>query len=644
MARTQPQGSGVSRSGTRAVRLVFWLLGTVLLAIVVLPLLRLALQPSLASLAAAVNDIEVREALWLSVAGAFFAAVLSALFGIPLAYVLARSEFRGRGLIGAIVDLPLSVPHTVAGIALLMVFGRRGIIGAPADALLGVRFWATLAGIVVAMLFVSAPYTVNSARIGFQSVDQRLEMVARTLGLGPMARALARNLAACLARHRHRADPDFRAGDQRILRSRDPRLLSDDGTGEDLRALLAHRARRSLGGRRAAARFVVGSVCAVSPFRLWHDHRRYREMSRAGLDASDLTLQLGSFTLRGASLAVEPGEALALLGPNGAGKSVCLEAIAGFHRLARGSIQIGGRDVTALPPEQRRIGFVVQNFALFPHLSVEANVRLGARGHGNHVDIAGLLNRFGIAHLAAAQPTYLSPGEKQRVALARALGSRPELFLFDEPFAALDAATAFTLRDELAGFLRDSGLPAIFVTHDHTEARALADQVAIIEAGVIQQRGRATEVFDHPATPVIARFLGIENLLEGRIAAIEGERIRIDLGGGVIEAVRPEPAIATGQSVTLCIRAENVNLHPPQSSRQRGIIAARVVAIRPSGPLWTVNLDAGFPLIAYALPQTARECGLAPGASVDAEVEPTAVHALISPAGPEIAATLDSSS
>jgi len=181
-----PQSSALSRSGSsRIVYLVFWLLGTVLLAIVVLPLLRLALQPSLAGLAAAIDDAEVRQALWLSVAGAFFAALFAALFGIPLAYVLARSKFRGRGLIGAIVDLPLSVPHTVAGIALLMVFGRRGIIGEPADALLGLRFWATLAGIVVAMVFVSAPYTVNSARIGFQSVDPRLEMVARTLGLGP---------------------------------------------------------------------------------------------------------------------------------------------------------------------------------------------------------------------------------------------------------------------------------------------------------------------------------------------------------------------------------------------------------------------------------------------------------------------------
>lgn len=222
------------------------------------------------------------------------------------------------------------------------------------------------------------------------------------------------------------------------------------------------------------------------------------------------------------------------------------------------------------------------------------------------------------------------------MALARALGSRPELFLFDEPFAALDAATAFTLRNELAGFLRDSGLPAIFVTHDHAEARALADNVAIIEAGTIQQRGRAAEVFDHPATVGIAGFLGIENLLEGRIVSVEEKHIRVSVGRSVIEVARRDTAVATGQPVTLCIRAENIHLFPLQSSSQRDVIAARVLAVRPSGPLWTVKLDAGFPLIAYALPQTARACGLAPGASVDAEVEPTAVHTLVSPSGPEI--------
>jgi molybdate/tungstate transport system permease protein len=173
------------RAAALPLHLVFWLLGGVLLAIVVLPLVRLAVEPSFKSLYEAARDVEVEDALWLSVLCAFLAALVAALLGVPLAYLLARGRFRGRGIVAAIVDLPLSVPHTVAGIALLMVFGRRGIVGEPAAMLLGLRFWATLAGIVVAMVFVAAPYTVNSARIGFEAVDPRLEMVARTLGLGP---------------------------------------------------------------------------------------------------------------------------------------------------------------------------------------------------------------------------------------------------------------------------------------------------------------------------------------------------------------------------------------------------------------------------------------------------------------------------
>lgn len=351
-------------------------------------------------------------------------------------------------------------------------------------------------------------------------------------------------------------------------------------------------------------------------------------MSAGGLDVHDLTLELGSFALRGASIAVEPGEALVLLGPNGAGKSVCLEAIAGFHRIARGNVHIAGRDVTTLPPEARRIGFVVQNFALFPHLSVAENVALGGRARGHHVNIGALLDRFGVAHLAAAKPTYLSPGEKQRVALARALASHPDLFLFDEPFAALDAATAIALRDELARFIRDDGLPAVFVTHDHAEARSLADRVAIIEDGAIRQHGRAAEVFDRPATIAIARFLGIENLLEGRVAAADAGKIEVSVGGTVMDVAKSDLALAPGQSVTLCIRGENIHLWSPQSPARKGIIAARVVAVRASGPFSTVALDCGFPLIAYALPQTARVCGLAPGAPVQVEIEPAAIHML----------------
>jgi molybdate/tungstate transport system permease protein len=162
-----------------------WFLGSLLLAFIVLPLIGLLTTQSDVTLMQAARMPDVWQAIALSLEGAFLSATLAALIGVPFAYVLARTSFFAKNFIAAVIDVPLAVPHTVAGIALLIIFGRRGILGEPAEALLGLKFWGTIAGIVVAMLFVSAPYTVNAARIGFEAVDPRLEKVARTLGLGP---------------------------------------------------------------------------------------------------------------------------------------------------------------------------------------------------------------------------------------------------------------------------------------------------------------------------------------------------------------------------------------------------------------------------------------------------------------------------
>lgn len=172
-------------SHPRGVFLLCWFLGSLLLAFVVVPLVALTATQSGASLMQIARMADVRQAIVLSLEGAFLSATLAALIGVPLAYVLARSSFAGKGVIAALIDLPLAVPHTVAGIALLMVFGRQGVLGEPLQSLIGLKFWGTIAGIVIAMLFVSAPYTVNAARVGFEAVDPRLEKIARTLGLGP---------------------------------------------------------------------------------------------------------------------------------------------------------------------------------------------------------------------------------------------------------------------------------------------------------------------------------------------------------------------------------------------------------------------------------------------------------------------------
>ncbi len=178
-------------SHPRGVFLLFWLLGSLVAAFIALPLLALVAGQSGANLARVAGMLEVRQAIILSIETAFSTTAIAACLGVPLAYALARSDFPGKSAVAALVDLPLAVPHTVAGIALLVVLGREGIIGAPAQSLLGLSFWSTVAGVVAAMLFVSVTYTVNAARIGFEAVDPQLEKVARTLGLGPWRTLLA---------------------------------------------------------------------------------------------------------------------------------------------------------------------------------------------------------------------------------------------------------------------------------------------------------------------------------------------------------------------------------------------------------------------------------------------------------------------
>jgi len=170
-----------------ALVFTFSLLGGLLLVFVLLPLLRLYGSQSLTTLTRIAAVADVRAAIWLSLKAALLTSITSGVMGIPLAFLLSRLSFPGKAVVEAVVDLPLTIPHTVVGIALLFVFGRTGIIGAPVNALTGLQFWGSLGGVVIAMLFVSAPYTVNAARVGFEAADVRLEKVARTLGAGPWA-------------------------------------------------------------------------------------------------------------------------------------------------------------------------------------------------------------------------------------------------------------------------------------------------------------------------------------------------------------------------------------------------------------------------------------------------------------------------
>ena len=355
-------------------------------------------------------------------------------------------------------------------------------------------------------------------------------------------------------------------------------------------------------------------------------------MTAAAFTVENLSLRLGAFALKQLDFAVGPGEILAILGPNGAGKSVTLETIAGFHRPNSGRIAIGGREVTRLPPERRHIGLLFQDFGLFPHLTVAANIAVGLRRPRRRQprrSLAELLADLGIAHLARRHPLGLSPGEKQRVALARALAAEPDLFLFDEPFSALDTQTRERLRGDLEKFLRGSGVPAIFVTHDHGDALALADRVMILRDGAIVQSGPAATVFAAPADRFVADFVGFDNILPGRIAGRSGEVLTVALADQLIDVAAANVADGCARAVWLCIRAEDVDLHPSGHAHSAGArLAARVVILRDAGMLTRIVLDCGFPLQVCAMARHVREMGLTIGAEIGAGLMPGAAHVI----------------
>jgi molybdate/tungstate transport system ATP-binding protein len=246
----------------------------------------------------------------------------------------------------------------------------------------------------------------------------------------------------------------------------------------------------------------------------------------------DLHVRLPEFNLEGIHLHARKGAFFVLLGPTGAGKTVLLESIAGLLPATRGTIHIKNRDVTALPPEKRAISIVYQDSALFPHLSVRKNITYGLRYHA--VEPAGsagagdrggrfdhLVNALGIRHLLERGVAHLSGGEKQRVALARALVVDPDILLLDEPLSALDPNFRMEIRDILQDIHQKTGITVLMVTHDFAEARHLADRIAVIRNGRLEQTGSSEEIFTRPATAFVGRFVGMGNHYEARF---EGSR------------------------------------------------------------------------------------------------------------------------
>ncbi len=543
-------------------------------------------------------------ALTVSLETATISTALIAVFGIPLAYRLAQGGGRTWDAVGVAIQLPLALPPLMSGILLIQLVGPYTLLGK----LFGGHLTDSVAGIVIAQTFVAAPFLVVSARSAFATVDPALLELASTLGHGGFSRfrrvsltLAAPGIGAGLLLAWLRAFGEFGAT---VILAYHPYSLpvftfvqfSSTGLESTLAPtgvavltaavvlVLASFTVPLLRLRRPADQPVVaaGMPPPPAPSRPSPPPLRFAVRTRAGEFELDLEH-------RGTSPYV------ALLGASGAGKSLTLRCLAGLRGLDAGAVSVGERQLGALPPERRRVGWVPQDAALLPGLDVWRQLTFGVDTDPHLA--ATWLERLGLRPLAGRLPGELSGGQRQRVALARALARAPDLLLLDEPFSALDRPVRDELRRELRRIQREAGITSVLVTHDPEEAALLADEIVVIGDGRVLQAGPRREVFNRPASVEVARVLGIDNLRTGRIAAarqLEADGTRIAIADDKLPA---------GTDVAWCVRAERVTLAPGEG--------ATVLERFDIGLLHelTVRLDGGLELRA----RTADGDGLAPG-------------------------------
>jgi ABC-type Fe3+/spermidine/putrescine transport system ATPase subunit len=287
-----------------------------------------------------------------------------------------------------------------------------------------------------------------------------------------------------------------------------------------------------------------------------------------GVTIDDLTSQYGSFTaVDHVSMQIEPGEFTSLLGPSGSGKTTLLMNLAGFQPISSGTIHLGDTNITRTPPNRRNLGVVFQRYALFPHMSVAANIEYPLRLRGlsareRRVRCEHALELVGLGAFAFRKPHELSGGQAQRVALARVLVYRPPLILFDEPLGALDRGLREQVQLEIRRLNRELGITMLFVTHDQEEALIMSNRVALMRDGRIEQFGEGRDIYDHPKSMFAAGFLGKTNLLEAKVVHQVGTVSDIQWEDVVIErADTRHLKLAVDDTVVLAVRPEKVRLH-----------------------------------------------------------------------------------
>lgn len=302
------------------------------------------------------------------------------------------------------------------------------------------------------------------------------------------------------------------------------------------------------------------------------------------------------FALTGINLEVGQGEYVVLLGPTGAGKTLLLETITGFHKLDRGKILFDGHDVSAVPPEGRRFGYVPQNYLLFPNMTVRKNVDFGLKMRRQteterKSKVDETLALLGLEPLADRMPATLSAGEKQKVALARVLAIKPKLILLDEPLSSIDAEAKRRLKDELKRVHRELHVAVIHVTHDQMEGFSLADRVAIIRNGQIIQVGDPEQVMSNPKDEPTARLLGYENVYKAKLTQRIGEMSLVSVDGFVMKIC----GIVKSEMCSIGVRPEDVIVsQEPPASDKLNVAKGVIVDYADLGPIVSVEVDVGL--------------------------------------------------